>query len=259
MNSPGVVVVNETFVRRFFPGEDALGKRITFDDLDNKPQWLTIVGIAKDARQGDWSEPPYQETYIAAFQNRAFLQESGGHMAYLTLVARAEGDPAGLVGPMKQTIWSFDHNLPVSEVITMDEAVSMATAQPRFQSLLLSLFAGVALLLAAVGIYGVMSYAVARRTHEIGIRMSLGAGRRQVLGMVLRQGMTMALIGSGFGIAGALVLSRWMTKLLYGVRPTDPLTYVSVSLLLGGIALVATFVPARRATRIDPMVALRDE
>jgi putative ABC transport system permease protein len=141
----------------------------------------------------------------------------------------------------------------------MNEAVSTATAEPRFQLLLLGLFAGLALLLAAVGIYGVMSYTVARRTHEIGIRMSLGASRGRVLSLVVRQGMTLALAGSAAGIAGALVLSRWMTRLLYGVRATDPLTFLAVPVVLVGIALLATLIPARRATRIDPMIALRYE
>jgi putative ABC transport system permease protein len=258
-NSPGVVVINETLARKFFPGEDAIGKRITFGDPGKNPQWLTIIGIAKDARQGDWAEKPYQETYIAALQNRDFLESPGAHMAYLTVVARTSGDPAALTGAMKQAVWSFDRNLPVSEVITMDEAVSTATAEPRFQLLLLALFAGLALLLAAVGIYGVMSYTVARRTHEIGIRMSLGASRGRVLSLVVRQGMTLALAGSAAGIAGALVLSRWMTRLLYGVRATDPLTFLAVPVVLVGIALLATLIPARRATRIDPMIALRYE
>jgi putative ABC transport system permease protein len=156
-------------------------------------------------------------------------------------------------------VWSFDRNLPISEVLTMDGVVADANAQPRFEMLLLAVFAGVALALAAVGIYGVMSYSVSRRTHEIGIRLSLGASQGEVLRLVVRQGMALALAGSAAGMAGALMLSRLMTNMLYGVRPTDPLIFAGVAMVLGGVALVATYIPARRATRIDPMVALRYE
>jgi len=160
---------------------------------------------------------------------------------------------------VKQTVWQMDRNLPVSEVITMDQAVDDATAEPRFQTMLLAVFAAVALLLAAVGIYGVMSYAIARRTHEIGIRLSLGATRADVLRMVLRQGMAQALAGSAAGVGGALFLSRLMSHMLYGVKPDDPLTFGTVAAVLGLAALAAICVPARRATRIDPMAALRQE
>jgi len=156
-------------------------------------------------------------------------------------------------------VWSLDRNLPISEVLTMDAVVADANAQPRFEMLLLAVFAAVALALAAVGIYGVMSYSVSRRTHEIGIRLSLGAGRADVLRLVVRQGMVLALAGSVAGMVGALLLSRLMTDMLYGVRPTDPFIFAGVALVLGGVALVATYIPARRATRIDPMVALRYE
>ncbi len=254
-SAPGVVLINERAAARYWPGEDAIGKRITFDDHT----WLTVTGIVKNAKQGDWTSPIYPEVYLAALQNHAFLTDPAAHFAYLTLVVRTAGDPAALAPAVKQTVWSFDRNLPVSEVLTMDGVVADATAEPRFEMLLLGIFAGIALVLAAVGIYGVMSYSVTRRTQEIGIRLSLGASQADVLRMVVRQGMTLALAGAAAGVAGALLLSRLMAGMLYGVRPADPLTYVGVATLLGLVALVATYVPARRATRVDPMTALRYE
>ena len=180
-------------------------------------------------------------------------------MTYITLVVRADGDPAGLTTAVRQSVWSFDRNLPISQVLTMDEAVADATAQPRFEMLLLGLFGVVALILAAVGIYGVMNYSVSRRTREIGIRISLGASRFDVLRMVLLQAVAQALIGTAAGVAGAVLLSKLMAKLLYGVKPTDPLTFAGVTVLLGLAALLATGVPAHKAVRIEPMKALRSE
>jgi putative ABC transport system permease protein len=258
--APGVVIINERAANEYWPGEDPIGKRVTFDDdKRNPPTWLTVIGVAKNAKQEDWAAKPYPEVYLAALQNRDFLGDGDAHMAYLTLVVRTAGDPADAAGAVKQTVWAFDRNLPISEVLTMDRVVADANAQPRFETLLLGVFAAVALLLAAVGIYGVMSYSVSRRTHEIGIRISLGASRTEVLWMVLRQGMAQALAGTAAGVAGALVLSRLMAKMLYGVRPTDPVTFGGVAMVLGLAALLATCVPARTATRIEPMVALRNE
>ena len=180
-------------------------------------------------------------------------------MTYITLVVRTSRDPEALVPSIKNSVWSLDGNLPISEVITMDRVVMDKTAQSRFEMLLLGTFAVVALVLAAVGIYGVMSYSVSRRTHEIGVRMSLGASRTDVLKLVVREGMALALLGSGVGLGAAALLSRLMTKLLYGVAPTDPVTFVAVASLLIVVALIATFIPASRATRVDPMVSLRCE
>jgi putative ABC transport system permease protein len=258
-NAPGVVIINERAAANYWPGEDPIGKRITFDDKSNQPTWLTVIAIARNASQSDWAAEPYPEVYLAAMQNRDFLGEAGSHIAYITLVVRAAGDPAALANTVKSTVWSLDRNLPISEVLTMDGVVADANAQPRFEMLLLAVFAAVALALAAVGIYGVMSYSVSRRTHEIGIRLSLGASRAGVMALVVRQGMSLALVGSAAGIVGSLLLSRLMTKMLYGVRPTDPLIFGGVAVVLGLVALAATYIPARRATRIDPMVALRYE
>ena len=180
-------------------------------------------------------------------------------MTYITLVARTAGDPSTAASAMKQAAWSFDRNLAISQVVTMDGVVAESTAQPRFEMFLMTIFAAVALVLAGVGIYGVISYSASRRTHEIGVRMSLGATRAQVLLLVVRQGMWLALAGSFTGLLGALLLSRFMAKLLYGVQPTDPATFAAVATGLGMVAILACYIPARRAMRIDPVAALRCE
>jgi putative ABC transport system permease protein len=257
--APGVVVINEKAAETYWPGEDPIGKHITFTNEPDVLVWLTVIGVAKNATQGDWTAKPRPEVYLAAFQNSEFLESSSAHFQYITLVMRTAGDPAMLASAIKSSVWSIDRNLPVSSVVTMDEVVDQANEQPRFEMLLLGIFAGVALIMAAVGIYGVMSYSIARRTHEIGIRVSLGASRSEILLLVLRQGVTLTLAGSAAGIAGALILSHLMTKLLYGVPPTDPLTFIGVAALLLTVAVIASYLPARRATRVDPIVALRYE
>jgi putative ABC transport system permease protein len=249
-----VVVINQRAADIYWPGEDPLGKRIAMGGVK-----LTVIGISANAKQGDWADDPEEEIYLSGLQNREFLGATGSHIAYITLVARTAGNPADVTQALKQTVWALDRNLPVSQVITMDQAVADKTAQSRFLTLLLAVFAAIALLLAAVGIYGVMSYAISRRTHEIGIRISLGATRADVLRMVLRQGMVQALAGSLAGVVSALLLARFLARMLYGVRPDDPLTFGTVTLVLGTAALLAICVPARRAMRIEPMQALRQE
>jgi len=262
--APGVVIINERAAKRYWPGQDPVGKHIAIDPgKTDLPVWLSVIGVVANAKQEDWAAEPYPEMYLAALQNRDFLGESAesirAHMTYITLVLRTVGNPADMVSAVKNTVWSFDRNLPISDVATMDRVVADATAQPRFEMLLLGMFAAVALALAAVGIYGVMSYSVARRTREIGIRISLGAGRADVLRMVMRQGMLQALAGATVGVVSALLLSQLMAKMLYGVRPSDPVTFGGVAVILGLAALLATCVPARKATRIEPILALRNE
>ena len=258
--APGVVVISERAANAYWPDRDPIGQRIAFDaDTRMPPTWLTVIGVVKNAKQYEWAARPFPEVYLAALQNRDFLEDRAAHFQYLTLVVRTSGAPADLAPAVKKTVWTFDRNLPVSEVLTMDRAVADATAQARFETLLLSMFAGVALVLATVGIYGVMNYAVVRRTREIGIRMSLGANRAEVLRMVMRQGMAQALTGSAAGLAGAFLMARLMTNMLYGVRPTDPVTFGAVAIVLSLAALAAICVPARKATRIAPAVALRNE
>jgi putative ABC transport system permease protein len=257
LTAPGVVVVNEHLARERWLGEDAIGKRITMNDPRKGPAWLTVVGVVKDARQHEWAELPDDEVYLAYLQNHQYLEDVNPAFSSLTLVVRTNGDPSALAPAIRREVGLLDKNVTVSEVQTMDQVVSASTAQPRFYLFLLGTFAAVALVLAAVGIYGVMSYSVANRTHEIGIRMALGANEAVVLKLVTGQGMTLALAGALAGLAGALLLGGLMSSLLYGVRPTDPLTFVTVLLLLIAVAAVASYVPARRATKVDPIVALR--
>ena len=180
-------------------------------------------------------------------------------MSYITLVVRASGDAEKLTASVKNAVWSLNGNLPISNIVTMDEVVSNANAQPRFQMLLLGAFALAALVLSAVGIYGVMSYSVSRRMHEIGVRISLGATTRDVLRLIVGQGMALALVGSMVGVIGALFLARLIAHLLYEVRGTDAVTFVTVPILLLAVAFVACYLPARCATKVDPLVALRTE
>ena len=264
VTAPGVVIINEQAARQYWPGEDPIGKRVCFvDDTTNPTAWLTIIGIAKDAKQDSWTDKATPEAYLAAFQNHDYLGDSGTeaskHMNYITLVARTALDPALAASAMKEAARSFDRNLAITQVVTMDGVVAEANSQPRFEMLLLTIFAAVALVLAVVGIYGVISYSASRRTHEIGVRMSLGATRGDVLFLVVRQGVWLAVAGSVAGMAGALLLSRLMAKLLYGVQPTDPATFVVVAIGLGLVAMLACYIPARRAMRIDPIAALRYE
>jgi putative ABC transport system permease protein len=254
--APGVVVINEKAAATYWPGQNPIGERIALGDTND---WLTVIGVTKNAAQEDWAAEPLPEMYLSALQDRDFLGEGGAHMAYLTLVVRTAGDPAQLSSALKQTVWSFDRNLPISDVLTMNDAIANKNAQPRFEMFLLGVFAAIALVLAAVGIYGVMAYSVSRRTKEIGIRISLGAARREVLRMVLWQGITQCLVGSVVGAAAAFLLANFMAKMLYGVRPTDAITFLSVGAILSAAALLAAYVPAHKATQIDPMVALRNE
>ncbi|MFP5260563.1 MAG: ABC transporter permease [Blastocatellia bacterium] len=247
--APGVVIVNESFARRHWPGGNALGKRITITDGD--PNQREVVGVVKDLRQSDWTADPIEEMYLPHLQS--------AEPRYMTLVVRSASDPAGLVAAVQNEVWAIDKDLPVSQVMSMEQAISGSVGQQRFNMTLLGIFAGLAVTLAAIGIYGVMSYSVTQRRHEIGIRMALGASQGDVLRMVIKQGMTLAAVGAIVGLAGAFFLTRLMSSLLYGVSPTDPLTFFAIPLILAGVALGACFVPARRATRVDPMVALRYE
>jgi predicted permease len=262
--APGVVVINERAAQRHWPGESPIGRRIDIGGRNGgQTNWLTVIGVVANAKLDDLTSDPYPEMYLAALQSPDFLGDGAdpvaSHMTYITLVVRADGNAADLASSVRKSVWSFDPNLPISQVITMDQAVADATAQPRFEMLLLGLFGGVALILAAVGIYGVMNYSVSRRTREIGIRISLGASRADILRMVFQQAITQALTGTAVGVAGAILLSKLMVKMLYGVQPTDPITFAVVTIVLSLAALLASGVPARKAARIEPMTALRSE
>jgi putative ABC transport system permease protein len=259
LHSPGVIVINDWLARRYWPGEDPICKRITLDDPRNNPSWLSVIGVVKNTVRSEWTELPGEEIFLPYMQNRQYLEDPSSHFAYLTLVVRTTGDPAALVPAIRGEVRSLDKNVPISEVQTMDQVVAESTAEPRFYLLLLGAFAAVALILAAVGIYGVMSYSVSRRTHEIGIRMALGAQTSDVVKLVVGHGITLAFVGVGAGVLGALTLTRMMSGLLYGVRASDPATFVAVGLALSAVAVAASYIPARRAPKVDPMVALRCE
>jgi putative ABC transport system permease protein len=251
-----VAVINEYMAHRYWPNEDPIGKHFAFDDPAKagaeKAKWITVVGVVKNAVRSDWAAGPEEEIFLPYSQNH-------GVGSYLTLVVRTAGEPAASAQAIERAIWGVDRDVTISEVQTMEEVVTRANSQARFSAALLAAFAVVALVMSAVGIYGVMTYAVARRRREIGVRMALGASRGDVLTGVLRQGMALALAGSLVGVLGGLILSRLMATLLYGVRPSDPLTFTGAAALLTIVALTACYVPARHATRVDPMTALRYE
>jgi putative ABC transport system permease protein len=248
-DAPGVVIVNEALARRQWPGEEALGKRITVNGEGSKPR--EVVGVVRDLKQGDWASEPKPEMYLPHLQ--------AASPRSMTLVIRAAPGAAELGPEVRREVWAIDGDLPVSNVEGMDEVVSEALAQQRFNTLLIGLFAATALLLASVGVYGVMSHAVAQRTHEIGVRLALGARGRDVLGMIIRQGLGLTLAGLAVGLAGALALMRVLKSLLYEVSATDPLVFGGVAAALTLSALLACYLPARRATKVDPLVALRHE
>jgi putative ABC transport system permease protein len=247
-NAHRVAIINETMARTYFPDEDPIGKGI---NVTNGPErFREIVGIVGDVKQYGLAQPTTLQTYEPYLQNP---------FSGVTLVVRTEGHPAALSGPIRGQVLALDKEQPVSRIRTLDQIISGSVQQQRFTMLLLGVFAAVALILAAVGLYGVMSYAVTQRTHEIGIRMALGANAGNVLRLVVGHGMTLALIGVAIGLAGAFAFTRVMSKLLFAVSTTDPLSFAGISVLLTGVALVACLVPARRATKVDPMVALRHE
>lgn len=256
---PDVVVINDYIARRYWPGEDPIGKRITFDDPQKNPSWVTVIGVVKNTVRSNWVNPAEEELFVPYLQSKSYLQNPSGPFAYITLVVRTTGDPASLASTVQAAIHSVDRNVPIAEVQTMEQVVTEATGESRFYLTLLGTFACVALILAGVGIYGVMSYSVSRRIHEMGIRMALGAQREDVLKLVVWHGVVLAIAGIAVGLAGALALTRLMSGLLYGTKPADPATFAAAVAVLGLVAIVSSYIPARRASKVDPMVALRYE
>jgi putative ABC transport system permease protein len=259
LDSPGVAIINETLARQQFPNEEPIGKRITFDDPRTTPKWLTIVGVIKDVKQFDLKAPAINEVYWPFAQHPGYLQETAGHVAYMTVVVRTATNPLNSVKPIEKILFKIDRNLPVSNVASAEQVMASAVWQPRFNLSLIGVFAAVGLVLATVGIYGVISYSVSQRTHEIGIRIALGAARYDVLKLVIHRGMLLAVLGVGIGLGGSAMLTRLMRTQLFDIPPTDPLTFAWVSALLLAVALIACLIPARRAAKVDPMEALRYE
>jgi putative ABC transport system permease protein len=246
-----VVIINETMARQYWPGENAIGKRFKIGDPDDDKPWRMIVGVAGDVRQMGPEEPVKAEMYVPYQQIK-----DDQWFAPRDLVVRTSVDPLSIVAAARNEIHQVDPDQPISNIRTMDELLGEETAARRLGMTLLTIFAALALLLATLGIYGVLAYFVVQHTQEIGVRVALGAQRRDILGLVLKRGMMLALLGVAIGLGAAFALTRLMASLLYGVSTADPLTYAAIALLITVVALCACYLPARRATRVDPMVAL---
>jgi putative ABC transport system permease protein len=252
-SSQPVAIINEALARKYFPNKDPIGQQIKLGTFDSAPR-LTVVGIAGNVKdQSLFDEMKYEASPLAY---RPMNQSAGGSVRILL---RAAGNVAGLPSALQGEVFALDKGIPVSDVETMEHQISKDLAHPRFRAVLLSCFAGLALLLVAIGIYGMLSESVSHRTREIGIRMALGAERRDVLLLFIKHGLRLMLVGAAIGVAGSLLGARFLTGMLYGVKPADPVTFVTVLLVLGGVAALASYFPARRATKVDPMAALHNE
>jgi putative ABC transport system permease protein len=247
--SQPVVVISERLARLYFPQGSPLGRRITFSDPQTGP-WHVIVGVVRDIRNWGLAADPTPETYVGIRQNPKPV---------MTLVIRTAGDPLNLAAPVRAELRAFDQELIPEQIATMTQILSRSLAQRRLNSTLIGSLAALAVLLAAGGLYSLIAYNVAQRTQEIGIRLALGAERRDILRLVLLQGFKLAAFGIALGLAGAVAATRALRSLLFGVSPTDPLTFVAIPLLLALVALLACWFPARRATKVDPLVAIRSE
>ncbi len=250
------MIVNETLARRFFPGQDPIGRRIRVQSFgpevpaDDPSQWLEVVGIARDVRHYGLARPPEPELYFPYRQ---------GPMDLVCLAVRTTQDPEALGKSLREAVWAIDADQPVLGLMSLERLAAESVTLQRVSTHLIGFFAAVALLLAALGIYGVMAYAVTQRIPEIGVRVALGASARQVLGLVLREGMGLATLGAAVGLAASLALTRLLSSLLFGISATAPASFAGVLLLVATAAFLACFIPARRAMRVDPMVALRYE
>ena len=244
--SPAVMIINEELARELYPNEDPVGKRLTYDwggDVEGE-----IIGVVRNVHEMSLTEKPATAFY------RPFAQFPQGN---LNVLIRTTGDPLALASAARAKVRELDPNLPVASVRTMESVIADATARSRMSSYLLAGFAGLALLLAAIGLYGVIAYGVAQRRGEIGVRVALGADRNKILRLIVSQGMRLTVVGLVVGLVGAFALSRLLRSLLFGVAATDLATFVLVPLLLGGVALLASYLPASRAAQVDPAIALR--
>lgn len=250
---PLVAIVNEAFVRQLLPGQNPIGIRIDWARTNEPHQWMTIIGVAGDVKHSGLNQPVDPAVYAP------FSQNDEAWRKFMTLVIRTRVPLAGLVEDVKKQVWSLDSQIPLSSIQSMDDLLAVSVAQQRFNVLLLGSFAVLAVALAGVGIYGVIAYRVNQRTHEIGVYMALGAQHRDVLRLVMEDGVKLGLLGIVIGLAGAIALTRLMVSVLFEVKPTDPATLIAVALLLAAVAMLACYIPARRALSIHPMTALRRE
>jgi len=246
--APRVVIINDAMARKLFPGESAIGKRL---QLGTNAPTLEVVGITSNIKHHDLTEDPIPHFDLPS------LQKSSG--TYTNIVMRTRGRATASISAVRDVLRATEPSLSVSDIKTMSEQISNALSAMSLASTLVGIFGLVALLLASIGLYGVMAYAVAQRTHEIGIRMALGAQVGDVLGMIIRQGMTLTIVGVGLGLVAAYAFTRTVASSLYGVSPTDLAIFAIIGVMLTGVALGACFVPARRASKVDPMIALRYE
>ncbi len=240
---PPVIIINETMARTYWPNQDPIGQRLR---IIASP-WLTVVGVVGDVRHSGLNTRPNPEMYLS------HMQEPRGSMV---VVARTSGDPLSLAAAVREQVKALDKDQPIT-ITTMEQLFSNSVAGQRFNALLLSIFGALALGLAVVGVFGVINYSVSQRAHEIGVRIALGAQRKDIFKLVVGQGMALALVGVGIGIGGAFALTRFIKKLLYEVSPTDSATFIVVASMLVCVAFFACYIPARRATKVDPLAALR--
>ena len=250
---PRVAIVNEEFARQLLRGQNPVGTRIDWARSNEPHEWMTVIGVAGDVKHSGLDQPVDPAVYAP------FSQNDEAWRKFMTLVIRTRAPIAGLVEDVKKQVWSLDSQIPVSGIQSMDDLLAVSVAQQRFNMLLLGSFAALAVVLAGVGIYGMVAYRVNQRTHEIGVYMALGAQHRHVLRLVMRDGVKLGLLGIVLGLAGAIALTRVMVSLLFEVKPTDPATLIGVAFLLAAVVMLACYIPARRALGIHPMTALRNE
>jgi predicted permease len=257
-NSENLVIISQSIAQKYFAGRDPIGGRLKLGTRGGTVPWATVVGVVGNVKSFGLDEEALPHIY-KLFLQRTTSELHGEGAQNLTMAVRTMGDPKAAGAEMRSAVWSIDRQVPVTDMRTMEQVMSESNAPRRFNMILVAFFAFAALLLAAVGLYGVMSYSVSQRAHEIGVRMTLGARRADVLRMVLRSGITLVLIGVAIGVAGALAASRLLTSFLFEVKPSDPVTFFAVAMMLAAVALVASMAPALRATKVDPMIALRNE
>jgi putative ABC transport system permease protein len=252
--APGVAIISRSLARTFWPGGDALGQRITMESRPKPEDWLTIIGVVDDVRQWSLTEKAHPAIYQSYAQMRRPIP-----LRYMTFAVRTAVPPASVATAMRGVLREVDRNQPALSITALTDVVANTTAEPQFQTRLISIFAMLALLLAAIGVYGVLACAVAERTREIGIRMALGAEKSDILRMVLRRSLLLVTAGIALGVVGALVVTRFLARFLFEVKPTDLPTFLVVAALLAAVALLSGLLPAQRATRVDPLIALRWE